>query len=212
VSVDGRVDGFAPDVGLHYELAAHWTADVHLAGSDTILSATEEAQAQGETPLEPPQIDPDDTRNVLAVPDSRGRVRTWDSLRQAPYWGRFVALCSRTTPQEYLDYLKERDVDAIVAGDDHVDMRAALEELSARYGAETVLVDSGGTLNGVLLRAGLVDEVSILVHPCLVGGTSPRSLFRASDLTAEDQAIQLSLTHVEHVKDDIVWLRYIVKP
>jgi len=40
-----------------------------------------------------------------------------------------------------------------------------------------------GRLNGVLFRAGLVDEVSVLVNPCLVGGTSPRSIFRArSDL------------------------------
>ena len=30
-------------------------------------------------------------------------------------------------------------------------------------------VDSGGALNGALLRAGLVDEISLLVHPVLVG-------------------------------------------
>ena len=30
-------------------------------------------------------------------------------------------------------------------------------------------VDSGGALNGALLRAGLVDELSLLVHPVLVG-------------------------------------------
>jgi 2,5-diamino-6-(ribosylamino)-4(3H)-pyrimidinone 5'-phosphate reductase len=32
-----------------------------------------------------------------------------------------------------------------------------------------VRVDSGGALNGALLRAGLVDELSLLVHPVLVG-------------------------------------------
>jgi 2,5-diamino-6-(ribosylamino)-4(3H)-pyrimidinone 5'-phosphate reductase len=32
-----------------------------------------------------------------------------------------------------------------------------------------VRVDSGGALNGALLRAGLVDEVSLLVHPVLAG-------------------------------------------
>ena len=35
----------------------------------------------------------------------------------------------------------------------------------------------GGRLNGVLLRAGLVDELHLLVHPVLVGGDTP-SFFR----------------------------------
>jgi 2,5-diamino-6-(ribosylamino)-4(3H)-pyrimidinone 5'-phosphate reductase len=59
----------------------------------------------------------------------------------------------------------DRKIDYIVAGDDHVDLRLTLEELNARYGVRIVRVDSGGTLNGVLLRAGLVDEVSALINP-----------------------------------------------
>jgi 2,5-diamino-6-(ribosylamino)-4(3H)-pyrimidinone 5'-phosphate reductase len=210
VSCDGRVDWFAPDIGLHYEVASRWRVDVHLAGSDTILSADESIPPEDETAFEPLQVEPDDTRPLLVIPDSRGRVRTWHALRQAPYWRGCVALCSLATPDEYLEYLQERHIDYIVTGADHVDLRAALEELNARYGAETVLVDSGGTLNGVLLRAGLVDEISLLVHPCLVGGRTPGSFFRAPDLTSGDQVIQLRLMHLEQVKDGIVWLRYTV--
>jgi 2,5-diamino-6-(ribosylamino)-4(3H)-pyrimidinone 5'-phosphate reductase len=210
VSVDGRVDWFAPDIGLHYELASRWRVDVHLAGSDTILTADESMPPEDETAFEPPQMEPDDTRPLLAVPDSRGRVLTWYGLRQAPYWRGCVALCSLATPDEYLEYLQERHIESIVTGADHVDLPAALEELNARYGAETVLVDSGGTLNGVLLRDGLVDEISLLVHPCLVGGRTPGSFFRAPDLTSGEQVIRLRLTHLERVRDDIVWLRYAV--
>jgi 2,5-diamino-6-(ribosylamino)-4(3H)-pyrimidinone 5'-phosphate reductase len=210
VSVDGRVDWFAPDIGLHYELASRWKVDVHLAGSKTILSADEDVPPEEETAFEPPQVEPDDTRPLLVIPDSRGRVRTWHTLRQAPHWRGCVALCSRATPGEYREYLHERHIEYIVTGDDHVDLRDALEELSARYGAETVLVDSGGTLNGVLLRAGLVDEISLLVHPYLVGGRTPGSFFRAPDLNSVEQVIQLRMTHLEQVKDDIVWLRYTV--
>ncbi len=50
---------------------------------------------------------------------------------------------------------------------------------------KTVRVDSGGKLNGELLRLGLVDEISLLVHPYLVGGQSPASMFRAADLVHE---------------------------
>jgi 2,5-diamino-6-(ribosylamino)-4(3H)-pyrimidinone 5'-phosphate reductase len=119
-----------------------------------------------------------------------------------------VALCSRSTPSAHFEYLEQRHIDRIVAGDDHVDLRAALEELNVRYDVQVVRVDSGGTLNGVLLRAGLVDEVSVLIHPSLVGGTTPRSIFRAPDLASADGVIQLRLAHVEQLEGELVWLRY----
>jgi 2,5-diamino-6-(ribosylamino)-4(3H)-pyrimidinone 5'-phosphate reductase len=125
-----------------------------------------------------------------------------------PYWRGGVAICSENTPDEYLQYLAEAGVDFIVAGHEKVDMTAALEELNARYSIQTVRVDSGGTLNGVLLRAGLVDEVSILVHPALVGGTSQRSLFRAPDLASSEGVIALTLVSAETVGESLVWLRY----
>jgi 2,5-diamino-6-(ribosylamino)-4(3H)-pyrimidinone 5'-phosphate reductase len=71
-----------------------------------------------------------------------------------------------------------------------------------------VRVDSGGILNGALLRAGLVDELSLLINPGLVGGTTPRSAFVAPDLTSAGGVINLRLTHMEKVRGDVVWLRY----
>lgn len=208
VSLDGRIDWFTPDMGLYYELAARWKVDAHLAGSDTIFNPEEEMLPEDEEAFQPPQKDADDPRPLLVVPDSRGRVRNWHELRKWEYWRHMVALCSHATPESYLEYLQQRHVDYIVAGENHVDLRAALEELNARYGVQSVHVDSGGTLNGVLLRAGLVDEVSVLISPYLVGGTTPRSIFRGPDLTSSEGVVQLKLTHLEQVRDDIVWLRY----
>jgi 2,5-diamino-6-(ribosylamino)-4(3H)-pyrimidinone 5'-phosphate reductase len=71
-----------------------------------------------------------------------------------------------------------------------------------------VRVDSGGILNGVLLRQGLVDEVSLLIDSSLVGGTSPRSMFVAPDLVSPDGVIDVRLTHVEELREGGVWLRY----
>ncbi len=88
------------------------------------------------------------------------------------------------------------------------DLAAALEELHNRHAVQTVRVDSGGRLNGALLRAGLVDEVSVLVHPALVGGQSPRSLYRAPDLDSAGGVINLRLAESQTLKDGIVWLRY----
>jgi 2,5-diamino-6-(ribosylamino)-4(3H)-pyrimidinone 5'-phosphate reductase len=216
VSLDGRIDWIDVDLGLHYGLAARWQPDCMLTGADTILADPGYAAEAGD------EVDVtagpatgaaggegmDGARPRLVVVDSRGRVRNWGALGEVPFWREPMALCSRSTPREYLHYLERRGVDAIVAGDDRVDLRAALELLAGRHGVRRVEVDSGGALHGALLRAGLVDEVSVLVHPALVGGSSPRWWYPAPDLQGADGAVPLRLVDMERVGDDVVWLRY----
>ncbi|UCD36889.1 MAG: RibD family protein [Fidelibacterota bacterium] len=212
VSADGRIDWFTPDVGLFYKLASHWNEDATLAGSDTIYNPEESTAEEGDEPLDPPVVKADDSRPLLVVPDSRGRVRNWGQLRQAGYWRDMVALCTHATPASYLDYLEQRHVTYILAGDKRVDFRTALESLNTRFGVKQVRVDSGGILNGVLLRAGLVDEVSLLIHPGLVGGSTSRSMYQAPDLSTPGGVIPLKLIHCEQIDNDIIWLRYTVAP
>lgn len=208
VSLDGRMDWITPDIGQYYELAGTWAADAILAGSETILKAPDQVQ---DAEVTKPEVGDDQDESflpLLVVPDSRGRIRNWDFWRYQPYWRDVVVLCSRATPSSYLEYLQEHSIDSITAGDDQVDLPSALEELATRYGTKLIRVDSGGTLNGVLLRAGLVDEVSLLIDPCLVGGTSTRSFFRAPDLEGPEELIQLKLIRYEEVKGGVIWLRY----
>jgi len=218
VSLDGRIDGFPIDLCQYYELAATWKEDATLAGSDTFLSAAKEAPPEDESALLPQRIDPGDRRPLLAIPDSRGRIRTWHYLRSLPYWRGFVALCSQSTPQDYLHYLKERHIDCIIAGTDHVDLRAALLEMNSRYGVKVVRVDAGGTLNGLLLRQGLVAEVSLLVYPSLVGEEKQKGIFADPRLPAanspadQKNAISLKLLQVQQLKGEVVWLRYEITP
>lgn len=178
VSLDGSTDGFTPDVARFYELAGTWDEDVTLAGSETIL-AQEPALADA------PRPGPATGGPVLAVVDGQRRVRAWDALRECGHWSDAIGLFPEP-------------------GDRHVDLEAALESLAERYGAERIRVDSGGGLNGALLARGLVDEVSLLVHPVVSGagrrwyGDEPRASALA-DLRAED------------LPGGLVWLRGDVK-
>jgi 2,5-diamino-6-(ribosylamino)-4(3H)-pyrimidinone 5'-phosphate reductase len=224
VSADGRVDWFPADISLFYELAATWHEDATLAGSGTILAAgggaEEPAPAPSGAGAAPSGAGaapsgagaaPPDRRPILAVVDSRGQVKGWRTLLAAGYWRTGVALCSATTPPDHLAWLADQGVERLVAGADRVDLAAALDELAARFGVKTVRVDSGGKLNGELLRLGLVDEISLLVHPYLVGGKTPASMFRAAELTHEIGVLELELLQSRKVKAGIVWLRYAVK-
>ncbi len=208
VSADSRTDWIKPDTALYYKLIERWNEDTTLVGSDTVLSPAGEIPPEDESAFQPFKENPEDKRPILVVPDSSGRVRTWHYLRKQPYWKKFVVLCTESTPPNYFEYLKERHIEWVIAGTENVDFNEALEELNNRYGSRVIRVEGGGTLNGLLLRASLVNEISLLVHPCLVGGISQQSFFKAKDLASEKGVIPLKLVHFQKLQDDIMWLIY----
>jgi 2,5-diamino-6-(ribosylamino)-4(3H)-pyrimidinone 5'-phosphate reductase len=209
MSVDGHVDGFTPDIGQYYDAAAALEADCMLTGSDTILKAieTEGIEPDRDVPQEPPVVDAGDERPLLIIADSRGRINVWQALREAGYWRDVMALVSQSTPAKYIEHLRKSSVPYILAGADHVDFREALEAMS-RQGIKKVRTDSGGTINGLLLRQGLVDEISVLVHPALVGGTTPSSIYRAPDLAPGESPVSLQIIGSRRLRNGVVWLRY----
>jgi len=188
VSLDGATSGFTPAVGLFYELAATWDEDVTLTGADTIL-AQEPALATAAQP------GPSLTGPLLVVVDSRARVSRWAALRDAGHWSGVLAASSERTPP------RPEAVPELVLGRDRVDLPALLGALGRRPGVDVVRVDSGGALTGALLAEGLVDEISLLVHPVLTGG---RRWWGATPLPLT------SLTPVDcrEPGDGLVWLKY----
>lgn len=214
-SLDGRITRFPADLDLYYALAATWNPDAILFGSETVLSAVRDNPALEVPPEHEEMFRPmegvKDTRPLLVIADSRGRVRCWDGIRRWPYIRDLLAFCSCATPKEYLSYLEDQKIAAIVAGSDRVDMREALLMLNHQYGVETVRVDSGGTLNSVLLAAGVVDEVSVLVHPFLAGGRADPTMF--DPIKAGFPNLWVPLVHIgtEVVGNGLIWARYSVK-
>lgn len=205
ISLDGSLTGFDVDMELHYEIARTYGADVHLIGSNTALMGIK---------LFCPQIPPEQPRDFQkpqrdvalpwwVIPDTTGKLlgmlhvhRRFEGCRDV------VLLVSRKTPRPYLRYLEERQYDYHMVGDDRVDYSRALEILLERYHAKTILTDAGRILNGILLNQGLVDEVSLLVHPCVVGKD------RYTLLEDTTKAVNLSPARVKRMRNGKVWLVY----
>jgi len=208
MSLDGRITNFPADIDLYYTLAAQWNPDAILFGSGTILAApTLEVSAEHREMFTPP-ADAPDPRPLMVIADSRGRVRCWETLKTWPYMRDLVAFCSASTPAEYCQYLSSCNIRSIVAGKDQVDMRAAFLELNREYGVKTVRVDGGGILNSVLLHEGLVDEVSVLIHPFIAGGKADPTLCDPLKAGISDLQIPLTHQHTEVLGNGIIWARY----
>jgi 2,5-diamino-6-(ribosylamino)-4(3H)-pyrimidinone 5'-phosphate reductase len=190
VSVDGATTGFAVDLARFYALATLWQEDVTLVGADTILAQEAAVRAA-------PQPGPREAGPLLAVVDSRARVREWDRLRRLGHWSDVLALYADQTPARPPDSTTAE----LITGYDQVDLVDVLERLGATRGARVVRVDSGGTLVGVLLELGLIDELCLLVHPVVVGSGQ-----RWYGSFAE--RLELRLANTEVFEGGVVWLRY----
>jgi 2,5-diamino-6-(ribosylamino)-4(3H)-pyrimidinone 5'-phosphate reductase len=116
-----------------------------------------------------------------------------------------IVLVSKMTPSRYLRYLDKRQYDYHCVGRDSVDLRQALMLLFREYQAKTVLTDTGRILGNLLLDQGLVDEISLLIHPVIVGKKS-YTIF--SDIKRN---LEVSLVKCERLEKQYVWLVYQIK-
>jgi len=208
-SLDARATGFEIDMGTYYQLAETFEPDATISGADTFLAAPMPDEVP-EWSFEVAKNFPSCSRSVMAIVDSKGRVRNWSAIKKQPFWKIPVSLCSRSTPKEHLEYLEREGIETIIAGQDRVDLKKALKELQMRYGLRTVRIDSGGTLSSIMLKEGLVDEISVILSPCVVGKTDTAHFINppVSDLPVPRL---LKLKHVEELEGGLVWLKYDVR-
>jgi len=141
----------------------------------------------------------------FVVIDSRARVR-WTAAEMDGT--KLAVLIARTTPAAYRLFLREHDVPYLEVGEDHVDLGRALHRLGEAFGAECIVSDAGGVLNGALLRSGLVDEIDIQFLPVVVGRARAPAIFESYDLGASGSIRNLDLISAETRPDASIFVRY----
>ncbi len=139
VSLDGRLNFFNTDSKLYYEIASKLNVDAVLMGSNTLLKGfnAETGEACGWANFE---VDETDSFPLLVVPDSGGQIRIWNKVLELPFIKDILVLCSRSTPQEYMNFLEDSDIKYMVIGYNKVNLGTALEELNTQFGVKSLRV------------------------------------------------------------------------
>ncbi len=207
ISLDGSVDSFDADPRMFYRIAERFNADVHLIGSTTARKGVQMYLGDIPEEVESDFAKPDKEESLpyWVIPDSRGILK--DALhlfRGFEYCRDVIILVSSQTPDQYLSYLDERNYDYIRAGEQRVNLKEALAALGEEYDICTVLTDGGEKMNSALLTQELVDEISLIVSPRIVGARGVN--FSRSLMTEEP--IDLKLMGCEEVDEENVHLRY----
>ncbi len=132
-------------------------------------------------------------------------------------WGRsdiggdpIVVVLSESVSDAHLAALRGEGVSYIFAGKSQLDLSLTLDILNRELGVKRLLLEGGGGTNGAFLRAGLVDELNLLLCPAVDGAKGAPSLFDSTEEEADRRApvSALVLESNQALEGGVVLLRY----
>ena len=204
ISLDGSLINFDVNMELNYKIAGRYKPDAHLIGSNTIKSGIElYGSAPPEEKIDFKKPERDEKLPYWIVIDTKGTLQgLLHEVRRFDLCKDVVLLISEETPKNYINYLKERDYDFHIVGKEHVNLKKSLEFLIKNYNIKNLLTDCGKILGNLLINQGFVDEISLLIHPVIVGDKS-YNIFNNID-----KKIKLKLLKNEIMNESYIWSVY----
>lgn len=217
-SIDGRIlpSRWRPQVrvgelfdSLHEKLGGQAWLVGRVTGQEFAKAETYPVETQEAFPREP-WFARRDASAYGVVLDAAGKIA----------WGRseiggdpIVVVLTEQVSDAHLAGLRSDGVSYIFAGKTSLDLRRALDILNQELGVERLLLEGGGVANGAFLRAGLVDEISLIVWPVVDGAAGAPAVFDSAPADADKLAPvrAMQLLGCEQRADGAVWLRYRVE-
>src|SRR3954469_18361178 len=151
-----------------------------------------------------------DAKTYGVVLDAHGKIG----------WGRseiggdpIVVVLSENVSDAHLAGLRSEGVSYIFAGKSDIDLTLTLDILNRELGVKRILLEGGGGANGAFLRAGLVDELHLILCPAVDGAKGAPSVFDSAEADAEERAAiaAMSLESSQTLEGGVMLLRYLIQ-
>lgn len=195
----------------YFEVSRELEADAEMIGRKTVQMhhVPEAFDYEGKTPAKNPGtfMGKRETERLSIVMDPRGKIfYSKDTLSEK----NIITILGESVSDEYLSHLRGLGISYLFAGPDGSDLVKAMDILGNDFSIRTILLQGGGIINGTFLKAGLVDELSLMIYPGVDGLSGVAAVFECAgeegDLPAKGQALEfLSMEQRAH---GVVWLRY----
>lgn len=107
--------------------------------------------------------------------------------------------------------LKNAENIEIIFYENEIDFTDLFSKLKNEFECDRLTIQTGGTLNAILLRDGLIDHVSIVVAPALIGGKDTATLIDGESLRAPEELSKikaLKLVKCDVLEDSYLHLQY----
>lgn len=101
----------------------------------------------------------------------------------------------------------------IIYYENEIDFKELFKKLKTEFAIDYLTIQSGGELNSVFLEHNLIDKLSLVVAPVLIGGKTTTSLIGGKSLKSVEELVKLKtlkLEKVEVLTDSYLYLNYCV--
>ena len=122
-----------------------------------------------------------------------------------------ISVLTEAVTDEYLLHLRQKGISYIFGGKKVIDFKVVMNKLAGLFPIKTLLLEGGGHLNGSILNAGLIDELSFLYLAVADGTPGTPTYFEVDPTAKKAQAGKLKLISVKKLPDDVLWVRYKVR-
>lgn len=220
-TLDGRISGdFMGSAGnsgparIYGQLRGFYDCSATLYGTVTMAETyaegyVERLEKAAQTYPRTDYIASSDVDRYIVSVDTQGQL-AWKSKyiekRNRPK-AHVIEVLTQSVSDDYLSYLHDFDISYIFAGAERLDSSLMMEKLKFLFGIEKLMVAGGGVMNGTLIAAGLVDEMSIVLCPMIEGDRTAACL---ADYTEENRPTAPAAFSLIEAKpmEDALWLRY----
>ncbi|MDE5444675.1 2-hydroxy-3-oxopropionate reductase [Bradyrhizobium sp. CSA207] len=135
-------------------------------------------------------------------------------------WGRsdiggdpIVVVLTEGVPDSHLAGLRGEGVSYIFAGKSEIDLMLTLDVLNRELGVKRLLVEGGGVANGAFLRAGLIDELNLILCPAVDGASGAPFVFDSTEVDRDRRAplAAMTLESTRQLGGGVLLLRYLIQ-
>lgn len=117
-----------------------------------------------------------------------------------------------TTNKDHPAFQREKEENMeILYYEKTIDFTHLFESLKNKFGIENLTIQTGGELNSIFLRNKLIDKISIVVAPALIGGKNTASLIDGQSLQSYEELINIKALHLEKaavLENSYIHLKY----
>lgn len=119
-----------------------------------------------------------------------------------------IEVLTEKVSSAYLEHLRSKKVSYIFGGKTQLDLKLVLKKLYQLFGIKRLRIDGGSHVNGSFLKAGLIDEFSLVLAPIADGTIGSLSVFDVEKGYGKRKATQFKLKSVKRIYNDFLWIRY----
>jgi 2,5-diamino-6-(ribosylamino)-4(3H)-pyrimidinone 5'-phosphate reductase len=140
--------------------------------------------------------------------DAHGKLR-WKSnkIEGDP----LIVVLADDIAESHLEELRVKQISYILAPQSRGVLRLApvLDKLASKFGIRKLMLEGGGETNGLFLKQGLVDELSLLLTPVVDGAPGEPALFDVEEGAKPAKAMaKLRLKDVRRTASGMLWVKY----